>query len=1777
MKSTSEKSAEITTTTATQATQEPFFGKQGGGGFFEGAKKGRKPSPDIIKLYKKNVNHILYKGSPVRFISPSAKNAIKAYEYMKNWLNQDELSAFKQTYPQTYETVMENLPAEFLDRDSSGFQIGVLNLGSEREKLLERLEDTNTWNNPGLLKLVLSQVFQTFERDTGMTGNTQMPTSKEMLNVFLGEKYTSNRGNQEIKIVLDEMHITDKGYAPSDMTGKYAEYSLAKMAMGASKTLGHAEKNEGVVLSYFGINQKSELKGFALDEFQEYTGGALGGVRFGDGGKEKKSAKLDFSADLKEGDAIISSTNLPFQSINYLSDEFTFKTDGGHFKAVKAHFDWPAKSEDSESIGKIDVSIGDLEMNNLRIIFSDETYGLSSLSLKGLNATIYQAFGTRKDMDTLSELQDKFIDIFYDISQFVTYAIQLSLNRFSPDLAENSGKEMEKVITRAMYENLALQIHFDSLDIDNLLIIDNDYPEGKTKYPVDASQEYMKKIYLGKSDLSIKSKNADPEIAVYENIRAIKENAATENRQISENEKQQIENEQSKVKKAHEDRREVNNMKRELNRLIVKNEEKGSKSRRENKIKELEEKISKLQKNQKFHLKFNTSGAKFDDPEMINKIVKDSASSLVDDANINTLPEPQGAASIDSAIFETDFTADGLTNTTLHVSNLVIPDVTASAIHYISDDYVTQVTGGATQLANINADFTIYFKDPDPDKPDNLIDHIDIKCAWIGKAAVDGLRFISKKQAKDTSLPDTIQVLTVPKGQTAIIENIALEGWKVAWNEENKMHGSMMDGVKKSDLDIGNILLPKNTSYSSKTEGESASMIGNAITDVSFKNITFATVRNPDSKAADQVEYSFSFDDAQGIVQVSGDKGEARFDLVGMQLSKGLYYKESDDADVVQFELNKIDIPGFRYESETLKIESETSTVFNDIGLHAHLRYCLNSNGEREDIESLMLNELIIKNIQSNTLSVFRRSSPDKEWEKLIDLSGAGLSELNNISVKELGYDFDNKKIVLNSSTLVNAGMPEGADPALSIPFFSTYFGKNFAADYKNLRVRKIELRGTESGMASVKLTGIALDDLSLKKLKISAEGEGLGIESTGNNAHLKTISADVSIEFDPNGDSKEQIITIDRLTAKRLDLYGLKITKGTDIITELKPELKSTIDNISIGNFKIKTDTSGKKSVDYSQTVASTGKIDAADLSVKIGSMFSSESGLEAAGLSFKGTGEKGFELTIAQPEITDTGDKEKMKGSADGGITFGAFGDGPVISGSALVIRQSEMGNMSYILKNPVIKGLKVDLEEKGMHFEIDAKINEGELVASEGKSDFTTAEVLEDKEPVLSDAWVLETSDKLEITRVYAKTNLLATDNRSKDEKRLDQTNVWELINKENEVKRAFQEKYGTTYYYLNPPILNLYGLLREEEANVTHKTIFDMLFAANGNITIHLFDHPINLPVEDGQVNINGLNESAGTGFSEFIAMKDESVFGASMVALANDIHNFLEHGWLGFARFGQFSVEDWQEDLIEAIAEDRGIPFLSELTDRFFRNHIHIDANGTIVRIVGSGFNSDGSVNLEEEMFSHALVERRYYDPINGIPLSRLLDYQTRNAKSETEEPISSTEEYEEISNELETQALAYEDLVEQMKSAWEDNEFELLGELISTWLTEFIRKLIEQHTQFEISLDGIAYTKESIDALNEILAGEEMGQVGQKGYDPTASMMGSLKINKSTPEKIDIGQSIIPGFTYLNESKKMKVVMGTIGLKKATIDRSKEGSEITAGAIINGLRIDFKK
>lgn len=1748
----------------------------GTGGTTESMNTPEKPGDSMLEFHHREIKNLLKKGL---FGNPSAKNAILAWEYMQSEMTDAKRQAYALRYAKTFIKVTENLPASYLDKDSSGFQSGVLNHGPEHDELLLLLRDKATWADPGLTKLVLSMVFQAFDKPGGFTGNTPMPESriatadellalntiepqllldniksgvydesndllfaaaqkvwsaigeqkliadpadakvlalitaicspqnqvKETLNDLLAIKYAENQGNGAIRPVLEEMHVTIHGYQPPESKGPYKEYSLGKLIAGSLRTLRQSKERKGVKLAYFGMKNTASVKGFSLDALQESTGGTLAGVQFGREG-ETNTALLDFDADFKNGIANVDAITLPFQAINYLSDSFTFKADTGYFNTVHAHFEWPeeTKEEELQGLGKVEIAIGDMLMNNLRVIFEDETYGISKLAMTGLKATIYQPLGK---LNSLSQLQEKFIDVFYDISQFVTYALQLSVNRFSPDTGPDAKKSLSEVLARTMYEGLAFEMTFTSFDIENLLIIDNDFPAGKTVYPVDASQGFMKKIHLGQTSLSINSKSPDPEIENYK----IKQKALEENRELTDAERDTIRINKEKAAELHVQREAISKKKAKLKELLLKNEEKGETGKRNDEIKKLQDDIAKASKPE-FHLTFETSGLSLDNPDMMNKIIAGQASSLADNSTINTLPGEKGT-SIGKTKFETDFTGDGLTNTSLFITDLVIPDMSMSAIHYISEDKLTTLYGDGTHLSDIKASFNVYFKDPVADNPDVLIDHIDIVNIKIGEASVTSLRFGKDTPGKEVQDPHTLQNLVVPAGERIVINDLFMQGWKIAWDDQNKMSNSMMNeksmrdaGITSSKIEAGNLLVPKGTQFTQEDMAKDGStIIASTLDNVSFKTIKFAAARNPDSKAMDKIDYTYSYDDAEGVIrlkQTGIDKKGKPTDLGGdlnvggTKLSNGLYYKESEEADVISFSLNKINLENFHYISDKFNLHANKPTVFNEVGLNTLVTYTLDKDNKRTGVKSVMLKGFTIENIRSEDLDIYSFTKKN-DWTKVV-VPGLKESGLNKISVSGLGYDFEEKKALYSSSTDIKVGLNDTL-PALFVPKLQTIFGNKFAADYSTLKVGTIHLhQGGDSNMAALDVEGIELADMVMTKLNVTAGNAT--ITSSGRPAHLKGIRAKISVEFDPGFTSKTKTIVIKSLDADWLEVYGLKMTKpgkapdGKEIIIDTKPEQKSTIKDISLQNFKIVSDESGKSRIDYNDATGTTGLVNIPTLGISIAETLSSSAGLTAESMMFTGKEGGAFKLDITKPkvglndsqffvvddDVKQTGD---LKHNSD-------FTGKEIFTSDSISLEMDAAGNPTYKFVNPTLKEFRIFYQNNT--YDINAKVI-GTMAAKEKKVDFGNGEV---------DAWVISSDAPIEFT------DLNVTLGQSPQP----------------------QTKEGTTEL----PFLN----------------------TASGTITVDLGPtiQGTPIPILNGGVSTDDLGSSMGHLLED--AITTELIWQQN----ALDFFNWMD-------MWAAQSTQPWHNPLFEGLNDDEpdSITFFGNWVETQLNNVQFIQMNNGGVGItVGHLMEAPDAMQIANGTFNNA-------GGVQTLQVSQLLEYQLNKMPDipvvsphlpANWNPANMT--MEQLFLTLKTDPF-FQDFTHPYVAALAGTNppnGDRVGAAIASWVKMHATNWITDNLSYSVDMDDI-----------------DLGQI--EGVDVTDKSQSVSANVTGTKDHAEVGLITIPGFSYLKKrdnGKYMKVNTTGITLDKTILDIQKTQKDVTNKRIIaSGVIISIEK
>jgi hypothetical protein len=457
----------------------------------------------------------------------TADEAIEAYKIVDK-LSPKQRELLNKEHPHLMSTMLDELPASFRDERTTGFTKGIDNnkkdgKASGQQKMLDLLKEESTWKDLQLLEMVLSILAQ--NDDTHAEAKLviyQLPFEVEDNNIMeILDRYHYNTFGKEEETIDNEEEAGD---------GKYINKWLFHKGEILDDDIG---KRKHMAFHYLGLRKKnSRVEGLKLDEFQEAGGGTLGGMKFADhevqetsgsdnqslvswlGDKGVKAEDLPFDnpdklkpgeisyqGDLENGNAHIIAASLPFERIDYIAGDLSVRGKDGAIRNLYMEASWkkPKKEDVDSGTTAIDLKIllREFEINQLRVILEEETYGMGRLFMNDVEVTIHTAMPS-VSFKTGGNLIDALTGILSSIGSLSSNIALLAINRFggTQDEKDDAKNSLARNLGSGFFENLDVRLSFGRLQISNL---------------VSTEMGHIGEISASNSEIGIKSNNKGEE------------------------------------------------------------------------------------------------------------------------------------------------------------------------------------------------------------------------------------------------------------------------------------------------------------------------------------------------------------------------------------------------------------------------------------------------------------------------------------------------------------------------------------------------------------------------------------------------------------------------------------------------------------------------------------------------------------------------------------------------------------------------------------------------------------------------------------------------------------------------------------------------------------------------------------------------------------------------------------------------------------------------------------------------------------------------------------------------------------------------------------------------------------------------------------------------------------------------------------------------------------------------------------------------------------------
>ena len=455
----------------------------------------------------------------------SAYGAIQAYELIDNLKYKSNRDRLKKEHPHLMTLMFDNLPASYLSQNDIGFFEGISTVDDKEKKLkegksesretsgvermFELLNQPSTWINFELLEMVLSILGQPDDKDKSALTDNKEEDKVQTVGELTAE-HINNLPETHKKLNEEKLELL-------------AKYGFVAKVAGEKKTVAEADKNEeysiGNLILHFifsrkaadtdlgskvragmqfgGLTRKAaKLDEIHLDVLQNDLGGHLGGMKFTNqdaktdlqddktqnwlkekGGEEfDQTEKLDvgaisYFADLKNGKAKLLAASLPFEKLDYIDNDLTIRGKSGAFRKLFLDASWlPPKRAEKKGLSTITlkVELGEVEMNQLRIIDDKETYGLGKLLVQNgfLNiSTSVPSQILRNGQDFMFSL----LDLLSNLGSIISGMSNLLISQIQNEGFVDAGNDLANSLAGGMFNNLSVKFNFGNLSISNFV------------------------------------------------------------------------------------------------------------------------------------------------------------------------------------------------------------------------------------------------------------------------------------------------------------------------------------------------------------------------------------------------------------------------------------------------------------------------------------------------------------------------------------------------------------------------------------------------------------------------------------------------------------------------------------------------------------------------------------------------------------------------------------------------------------------------------------------------------------------------------------------------------------------------------------------------------------------------------------------------------------------------------------------------------------------------------------------------------------------------------------------------------------------------------------------------------------------------------------------------------------------------------------------------------------------------------------------------------------
>ncbi len=704
----------------------------------------REISPLLGFNNKKHIQPKNHFRNDAKKVKADPEKCIEAYRLIQKELNDTEIEDLYTRYPTLMYEMDENLPVEFRESNEFGFFDGVPD--DEKKKLLDLLDQDDTWNDTERLELVLMLCVKAFQEKTDDGKFTVASVLIDVVNSNINFRLTDQDENDlAVKSILAQYGFSNGTFtSPAIAIEDHKSYSILRYvgrAFGSAFSrggLGYNFRDRFRIASGLNIagKGKADLRGVSLDYLEKTTSGTTAGIDFtqptdADGKREKygTTGKVDLVQHGEEGLLEISGKNLPFASMNVQGDDYTFQSDDGHFLGLYLNITWPKPEEQENPIGELLVHIADtshldeLYFHNLRISMPDSSFAMGGVLVKGLRFSLAQSF-VNPEKFTKSDIIPSGISLLMDVMSILQLSIMQTISRFTDpnNAAEAEGRKNDMADFKKLLEDKGLHTYdlslsYESLEITNLIYVDQDLIKDDSGKQIDPNAKnqasVIGKITTGQTSISLNSAGG-PETANEKNSLSAMKTAlntaeanltkATSDFNFYSNELKGVE---LSLLKTDIEKREQRRLEKDKSNL-TKKQSVAAKDVTKYKTEALEirQLIGEKQDDLALNFSMTTTDLTFSNGAMLDELGSGMLGSFADSMS------GVGNASVKSLTLASTISTKGISNLSLTTTGIEIPQLDINGIHVHSPAFA--FTADRARMHNFKGTLGIGFKDETP-------------------------------------------------------------------------------------------------------------------------------------------------------------------------------------------------------------------------------------------------------------------------------------------------------------------------------------------------------------------------------------------------------------------------------------------------------------------------------------------------------------------------------------------------------------------------------------------------------------------------------------------------------------------------------------------------------------------------------------------------------------------------------------------------------------------------------------------------------------------------------------------------------------------------------------------------------------------------------------------------------------------------------------------------------------------------------------------------------